>query len=296
MKKAVLLVLVIILMIMTWFMFIKPDDYIAKLSVRTNVGTVNQTLKSWNRIYNKNYPILQINTKNLIQKLSFNDSIHTYNWNLERKHDSLTDITIYITDEKLGGLDRLKKVFFHTSFERRSKATVLQFTDFIRSHLENIKIEIDGLTILPRKDYAYTEFNGPQDKKVSGMMRDILFIENKLVANNLQLDGPPFLNITHWDTGKDSISYQFAFPIKSLNSLPQISGIKFGIRHQQKVLKATYNGNYITSDRAWYALLQYAETHNIEAIPLPIEVFYNNPNMGGNELDWKVEIFLPINE
>jgi hypothetical protein len=28
----------------------------------------------------------------------------------------------------------------------------------------------------------------------------------------------------------------------------------------------------------------------------PVEVFYNNPNMGGNALTWKAEIYLPLKE
>jgi len=61
-----------------------------------------------------------------------------------------------------------------------------------------------------------------------------------------------------------------------------------------KVIKATYNGNYITSDRAWYSLLQYAKNNNLEVSQHLLEIFYSNPNMGGDELDWKAEIFLPI--
>jgi hypothetical protein len=30
--------------------------------------------------------------------------------------------------------------------------------------------------------------------------------------------------------------------------------------------------------------------------PKPIEFFFNNPNMGGDALRWKAEVFLPIKE
>jgi len=61
-------------------------------------------------------------------------------------------------------------------------------------------------------------------------------------------------------------------------------------------LKAIYNGNYITSDRAWYALLDYAAKNGIAVTGLPIEIFNNNPNMGTNELEWETEIFMPLKE
>ena len=63
-----------------------------------------------------------------------------------------------------------------------------------------------------------------------------------------------------------------------------------------KAIKATYNGNYITSDRAWYALLDYAEKNDILIDKKPLEVFYSNPNFGGDELLWEAEIFMPIKE
>ncbi|MEH6777641.1 MAG: AraC family transcriptional regulator, partial [Maribacter arcticus] len=61
-----------------------------------------------------------------------------------------------------------------------------------------------------------------------------------------------------------------------------------------KGIKAIYNGNYITSDRAWYALLRYAKTNGLNVAPNPIEIFYNNPDMGGNSLNWKTEVYLPL--
>ena len=62
------------------------------------------------------------------------------------------------------------------------------------------------------------------------------------------------------------------------------------------MLQTEYNGNYITSDRAWYKLINSAKNKNIPIEKLPIEVYYTNPNFGGNELDRKAEIFVPIKE
>jgi len=41
-------------------------------------------------------------------------------------------------------------------------------------------------------------------------------------------------------------------------------------------------------------MLNYAKKHDLKTIGEPIEFFYNNPNFGGNELEWKAEIFLPV--
>ncbi len=55
-----------------------------------------------------------------------------------------------------------------------------------------------------------------------------------------------------------------------------------------------FNGNYITSDRAWFSLIDYDEKNSYEIVALPLEVFHNNPNMGSNEKDWKTEIYMPL--
>ena len=72
--------------------------------------------------------------------------------------------------------------------------------------------------------------------------------------------------------------------------------IQYKQYNQVTALKAVYNGNYITSDRAWYALLDYAKQNNIAVNNNPVEVFYNNPNYGGDEMRWKAEIYMPIKE
>jgi len=44
-----------------------------------------------------------------------------------------------------------------------------------------------------------------------------------------------------------------------------------------------------------YALIDYAK-NDIALTELPMEVFHSNPNMGGNELEWKAEIYMPLKE
>jgi effector-binding domain-containing protein len=78
--------------------------------------------------------------------------------------------------------------------------------------------------------------------------------------------------------------------------MPQHQIIKFKEIKSQKSIKAIYHGNYISSDRAWYKLLQYAEKKNMNLFSQPIEVYHNNPNFGSNDRDWKTEIYMPIKE
>jgi len=43
-------------------------------------------------------------------------------------------------------------------------------------------------------------------------------------------------------------------------------------------------------------LLDYAGNNDIEIVKKPLEVFYSNPNFGGDELKWEAQIYLPIKD
>ena len=128
------------------------------------------------------------------------------------------------------------------------------------------------------------------------MMQYFGLLDNAMAENELQLDGRPFLIINEWDMKNDKIQYDFCFPIVDNDTLFEHPDILFKKIESKKALKATYNGNYISSDRAWYALLDYAEKNNIEVDRTPIEIFHNNPNMGGDELKWSAEIYMPLSQ
>lgn len=43
-------------------------------------------------------------------------------------------------------------------------------------------------------------------------------------------------------------------------------------------------------------MLEYAKKNGLAIRKHPIEAFYSNPNMGGDELNWKAEVFMPLKE
>jgi effector-binding domain-containing protein len=137
---------------------------------------------------------------------------------------------------------------------------------------------------------------GLQIEKARGMMQNYSLLTSVLSAENIEMNGTPFVEITNWNTQNDSIAYNFCFPVIKSDSLPIDPLIKYKQYNGVKALKASYNGNYITSDRAWYALLEYGENNGIEIANKPLEVFYSNPNFGGDELQWEAQIYLPIKE
>lgn len=294
MKKFISLVLLLAIALGVWFLFLKPGDFTARIRVNTNVGTIEQSIKNWRQ----DAPIINLDIKDqgarLVQEFKAQDSTHLYEWNVTHINDTISEIKIHITDPNNSIANRLQGLFKETDFKKKSKATLLDFNARLEDHLESITITIKGKDTITSNFYAYTQLEGPQILKANGMMKDIAHLQNMMVRNNIQMKGLPFVRITDWNRKTDSIKYQFAFPIVKKDTLPEIVDIKYATRPEQKALKAIYNGNYITSDRAWYALLNYAKTNNIKIDPRPIEVFYNNPSMGGDESRWKAEIYLPI--
>ena len=295
MKKVITILFIALIAISGWYFFLKPGDFTAKIKVKANLGTVEQSIKNWNDKAITTAVILEKNNITQIkQKYNVQDSVYLYEWNIRRLNDTLTEIKVHVSDSAYSFNNRLQGLWKGTSFEKNVKQNILDYHETLQEHLKSITITIDGEATLPAKHYAYTEYEGLQAFKVTGMMRDITYLQNTMASSNATLDGPPFIKITQWNRETDSIKYQFGFPVIPSDSLPKAVDIKYANTKDQKVLKATYNGNYLTSDRAWYALLDYAKAHNINIDPKPTEIFYNNPNMGGDASNWKAEIFMPI--
>lgn len=296
MKKFISLSIIIALALGAWFLFLKPGDFTAKIKAQTNVGSLEQSIKNWTQ----EAKLLDVEIKDestrLVQEIKAQDSTHVYEWHVTRINDTLSEILVHVTDPDNSIANRWKGLFKETDFKKKAKATVLDFNTRLEDHLERITITIEGRDTIHSNFYAYTELEGLQILKANGMMKDISHLQNTMVRNDIEMKGLPFVRVTDWNRETDSIKYQFAFPIIEQDTLPEIIDIKYAKRPEQQAIKATYNGNYITSDRAWYALLNYAKTNNIKVDPRPLEVFYNNPSMGGDESRWKAEIYLPIIE
>ena len=277
-----------------WYLFIKPYDYLVRFEVKTSPGTVNQMIKIWNNVLEPKGEIVQESLTHLNQTLKFNDSIHQYKWTISKVNDSTSLVKVYASDVDHSLKNKIRIPFSDTDFEKRTRATVTDYTDKLKQHIDRFRVTILGEEDIPSKFVAYTKVSTSQYGKARGMMRDHNYIGGQLVNHQIELDGPPMVEITHWDRAKDSIQFNFCYPIKRSDSLPDLGEIKYKEIKSGKALKAEFNGNYIFSDRAWYVLRDYAEEKGLRVTDAPVEIFYNNPNMGGDELRWKAEIYMPL--
>lgn len=296
MRKIGFIISAVVFGFLLYYFFLKSYDYLVTIKVKTSVGTINQSLKLWNS--NLDYPssLNQNALNHLTQQIEINDSIHRYDWKIKVLNDSTSEVKVYIKDKKHSFHNKITIPFSETHFEKRIAKTITDFSEKLNEHLESFKISITSIGKTPETYCAYVSMKSLQIEKARGMMQNYSFLSNFLFEGNVTMNGTPFVEITNWNRENDSINYNFCFPIIYNDSLPKHKLISYKESQSTKALKAIYNGNYITSDRAWYALLDYAKRKSINVKDTPVEVFYNNPNFGGDELLWKAEIFMPLKE
>lgn len=293
-RKAFWVIVLILLGAILWYFFLKPHDYLATFKANATPGTINQTIKLWAKTLEDSQIIRQDKLTDLEQVITFNDSVFIYNWKIEQLDDSISRVNVSIKDSKHSLANRLSMPFSDTDFEKRSKKTVLEFHEKLKEHLEKFRVSIKGIGSIPDKFCAYIPLESSQIEKAAEMMKNYPHLDGFVLSSNIETDGQPFIEITHWDIKKDSITYNFCYPIKKTDSLPEHKIIKYKQFKGGPALKAIYNGNYITSDRAWYALLNEAKKRNVKITGNPVEIFHSNPNMGNNEIEWVAEIYMPL--
>ena len=279
------------------YFFIYPYDYVIRFKADTNAGTINQTIKVWDRnLDSPGDPIEQEDLNHLTQFIREGDSVHRYRWAITRITDSTSEVRVGIRDLEHSLQNKWQVLWGGSSIQAISEARVRDFIEGLKEHLGKIRIHIDGEAELPSTFYAYVDLQTSQHRKAAGMMDYHMLLSGELARAKVSLNGPPMVVVDHWDMDRDSLRFEFCYPIIRSERLPEHPEIRYKRIFPKPALKATYNGNYITSDRAWYALLDYAASHGLEVEPTPVEVFHNNPNMGGDALQWTAEIYLPLKE
>ncbi|MDO6515715.1 GyrI-like domain-containing protein [Zobellia uliginosa] len=295
-KKIALTATALLVAGLLWYLFIMPQDYLVRFHTKALPGTVNQIVKFWAGQRENASFVEQKNLGDFTSTLTQADTTLTFRWEISRKNDSTSLVKVKISDHAHSLKNRIGLPFSDTDFEKRSKSTVKEVYTLLQEHLSEFKTKVVGEAVIPEKYCLCVPLENTQLKKVTGMMQYYSKLSNFVAKNGMEPNGRPMVEVENWNNENDSIAYNFCFPIVKTDSLPQEKGIIYKQIKERKALKAIYNGNYLTSDRAWYALLDYAERNDIPLVKTPLEVFHSNPNMGGNELDWKTEIFMPIKE
>lgn len=284
-----------------WYFLIKESDYDITFKVKTATGTVFQGINEWTSLRTKsdgeNYTIVKKTNFDFIQhKMQKNDFTLEYTWNMELVNDSITKVSVGIKDLNHGFYNRLTVPFFSTKFKKEQIDKIKNLKEGIEKHIKNFKVKIDGVNQSEQTFVAYISLKSILQEKAQMMIANDAIVTNYLHKNQIKIIGTPYLEIEHWDLDNETLDFNYCFPIaKSTQYVPD-EQVKFKIIPALKGLKATYYGNFRTSDRAWFALLDFAKKNNYNLENKPLEHFLANPFYGGDELEWKTEIIIPFSK
>lgn len=293
MKKLFVVLGLLIFGAILWYLFIKSHDYLVRFKVNTSPGVVNQTIKNWSSSL-ENSQIISSDTIFQVNQELMIDSIKTrFNWEITPESDSTSSVKVYATDINNSFKNKVQIPFSETFFEKETKSKLLNFNSLLKEHLSVFKVGEVKKDTLEATNVLYVEIKTTQQKKAKGMMENYPFLDQLMAfSSSLKPNGLPFIEVTYWNQKNDSLHYNFCYPVMPTDKRPDNKEVKYKLFKGGKALKTEYNGNYMTSDRAWYKILDYADKNSISTTHLPIEVFYTNPNNGGDELNWKTEVFL----
>lgn len=280
-----------------WYFVIKDYNYKITFTSTQAPGIIYANLLQWDGQDDNIQAIATLSKdpfSEIRQQLTLTDSIFTYHWIIKRKNDTLTKVTAYIKDRKNSFIQNLQVPFYKNAFVKRNIAIVEKIGKQLLQNKKYYNVSAVQKDSIPATHCAYITLSSTLKDKGDTMMQNIHIIMNYIRENNIAITGDPFLEITEWDIYKDTITFDFCFPIAEKETYPQTSTIKFKKTTTKNALKTIFNGNYKISDSAWYTIIAYAQNQNIAIENLPLEVYLNDPQSGGNELQWQAEVYMPI--
>lgn len=287
---------------LVWFLFIKKYDYQFQMETKYGPAIVFHEVSKLTKLSESNNQKISLTKKapfkNITQLLENGNSDIEMFWEFEKKNDSVTDVTINVLSNKDQLSNRLQIInpFRTSNYIQTLKKELLAFNRHLKEGQEGFKIRTDSAIVMsPNLDcICHSSSNIPVDEKALQMVRTIPYLENYVKNFELKLTGFPFVKITAWDRDRDIIDFDFCFPVNLAQNIKPVPGVEFKQVKSFSALKAEFNGNYRLTDLAWYELLYRAEEEGLETNALPLEVFHNNPQDGGDPLEWQADIYLPI--
>jgi effector-binding domain-containing protein len=281
------------------FLFTRPSDYQAHFTVKTTPDIAYYHILNWD-FWNRD----QLNTKTDIlsrtpvsyvsKKVTLNDTTLILNWEIKKVEDSITLVRVYVSDPDRKLINRLTALFKNTPFKKNVRRNLLDIKTRMEVMLKAFRYEFTGYHHFEKRSCICISLKSTKRGKARAMMSSVIELNQFVRQNNLKMDGNPFLVVHDWNKMKDSISFDFCFPIDPIDAVPEHPKIKFQTVESMDAIKTDFYGNYSISDITWYSLAEEAKKQGYRRNNKLIEVYFNDPHSGGNELEWKAEIYMGI--
>jgi effector-binding domain-containing protein len=281
------------------FLITRPSDYQAHFIEKTNPDVAYFHILNWD-IWNRNElnPKFEVIGKtpvsNISKKVTVNDTTFIFNWEFKKLNDTITLIKAYVSDPDRRFYNRLTVPFFNTRFKKDVRGNLLDIKTRLEIMLKSFHYKFTGYHPIEKKTCVYIHLKSTVRGKAMTMMSNVAELNQFVRQNKLELNGPPFLVIHDWNELKDSINFDFCFPIKRTDAVPENPKIKSMTVEGMDAIKTDFYGNYSITDITWHNLAEEAKKLGYRGNHKLIEVYYNDPHMGGDELEWKAEIYMGI--
>lgn len=291
---------VVLFSFLGWYFLLKQSDYTITFKVNAATGTISQGIIEWTTTQTKNqnefYTVLEKRNFDFIKhQMKKGNKEMEYTWNMKSVNDSMTSITVGIKDLNHSFYNRLTAPFVSTKFRTEQIEKIKSFKMGLEDHIDDFKIRIDGKRSSEEIYVAYISLKSILQEKAQTMIEFDAKIVGYLDKNKIKIIGyRPYLEVTDWNQDKEIISFNYCFPISKNTKYVPDSDVKFKIIPALKGLQVTYFGNFRTSDRSWFALLDYAKLHGYKLENKPLEHFLSNPFNGGVESEWETKIIIPF--
>lgn len=298
-KKIIIGFSILFSLFLVWYLLIKETDYSISFKVNAATGTVFQGIQEWSNAQDlknsEKYAILEKRNFDFIkQEMTKKEVQMHYTWDITSINDSVTKVNVGIKDLNHSWYNKLTAPFFNTEFKQEQIKKITDFKKGLSEHLKSFKVRIDGEGTSEETFVAYINLKSVLQEKGQKMIANDAIITGFLYENQIKIIGRPYVEIINWNLDKETIDFNYCFPIDKKTKIIENEVVKFKNLPAVKGLEATYYGNFRTSDRAWFAVMDYAKKHNIALENKPLEHFLANPFNGGNELEWETKIIIPF--
>ena len=297
--KIPLIIITVFFSLAIWYFSLKDWDYRLYFTVKSSSGVVYQNVNDWN-IWNRKllHENFQITAKEPWEKVDtqvmVGDTTLQFHWQFKQKNDSITRVIVGISDPDRKFLNRLRIPFVETEFEKQVSANVKDIKEKINAVNQSFAFEFVGESDLAETPCVYISTKSTHRGKAREMMNNVITLNQFVRQNELGLNGQPFLQVNQFNFTDDTIHFDFCFPILYPEKVPDHSIIEFKNAKLGKALKANFYGNYSISDMSWYLLSEKVTERGLESNGQIIERYFNDPHSGGNDLEWKAEIYMGV--
>ncbi len=297
-KKIGIFCSVALFLFLGWYFGIKASDYTITFTAKAASGTVFQGIQEWSTIQRQkrkeHFTVVEKNNFDFLkQQMTVGDTTYTYVWEITPLNDSVSKVSVGINEIGKSWYNKITAPFWPTKFKTEQIRKVKDLREGLNEHLKNLKVRIDGEGTSKPVYVAYIQLKSALQEKAQTMIGNDAAITGFLYTHKIKIVDRPYVEIVDWDLDKETIVFNYCFPIDPLTKAIADANVKFKTIPSLKGLKATYYGNFRTSDRAWFALMDYAKKNDLKIKNIALEHFLANPFNGGEELEWETQIIMP---